>query len=52
MHSLSRFRLVIWKELNIIIKADVQGSVEAVKSSLVRLSNEEVVVKGNSWWCW
>ena len=33
------------KELNIIIKADVQGSVEAVKSSLVRLSNEEVVVK-------
>ncbi len=45
MHSLSRFRLVIWKELNIIIKADVQGSVEAVKSSLVRLSNEEVVVK-------
>ena len=33
------------KELNIIIKADVQGSVEAVKSSLTRLSNEEVVVK-------
>ena len=33
------------KELNIIIKADVQGSVEAVKSSLVRLSNDEVVVK-------
>ena len=33
------------KELNIIIKADVQGSVEAVKSSLVRLSNEEVVVR-------
>ncbi len=32
------------KELNIIIKADVQGSVEAVKSSLVRISNEEVVV--------
>ena len=35
------------KELNIIIKADVQGSVEAVKSSLVRLSNDEVVVKGS-----
>lgn len=33
------------KELNIVIKADVQGSVEAVKSSLVRLSNDEVVVK-------
>lgn len=33
------------KELNIIIKADVQGSVEAVRQSLVKLSNEEVVVK-------
>lgn len=33
------------KELNIIIKADVQGSVEAVKQSLVKLSNEEVEVK-------
>ena len=33
------------KELNLIIKADVQGSVEAVKQSLLRLSNEEVVVK-------
>ena len=33
------------KELGIIIKADVQGSVEAVKQSLVKLSNEEVVVK-------
>ncbi len=33
------------KELNIIIKADVQGSVEAVKESLLKLSNEEVVVK-------
>ena len=33
------------KELNLIIKADVQGSVEAVKQSLVKLSNEEVVVK-------
>ncbi len=33
------------KELPIIVKADVQGSVEAVKQSLVKLSNEEVVVK-------
>ncbi|MCR4788703.1 MAG: translation initiation factor IF-2 [Lachnospiraceae bacterium] len=33
------------KELNIIVKADVQGSVEAVKQSLTKLSNEEVVVK-------
>lgn len=33
------------KELGIIIKADVQGSVEAVKQSLLKLSNEEVVVK-------
>ena len=33
------------KELGIIVKADVQGSVEAVKQSLVKLSNEEVVVK-------
>ena len=33
------------KELNIIVKADVQGSVEAIKQSLVKLSNEEVVVK-------
>ncbi|MGO5164864.1 MULTISPECIES: translation initiation factor IF-2 [unclassified Candidatus Paralachnospira] len=33
------------KELGIIIKADVQGSVEAVKQSLTKLSNEEVVVK-------
>ena len=33
------------KELNIIIKADVQGSVEAVKQSLERLSNDEVKVK-------
>ena len=33
------------KELPLIIKADVQGSVEAVKQSLVKLSNEEVVVK-------
>ena len=32
------------KDLNIIIKADVQGSVEAVKQSLVKLSNEEVRV--------
>ena len=33
------------KELDIIVKADVQGSVEAVKQSLVKLSNDEVVVK-------
>ena len=33
------------KELNIIVKADVQGSVEAVRQSLMKLSNEEVVVK-------
>ncbi len=33
------------KELNIIIKADVQGSVEAVKQSLLKLSNEEVAVR-------
>ncbi len=33
------------KELNLIIKADVQGSVEAVKQSLMKLSNDEVVVK-------
>ena len=40
------------KELNIIVKADVQGSVEAVKQSLVKLSNEEVVVRVYPWWCW
>ena len=33
------------KELNLIVKADVQGSVEAVKQSLLKLSNEEVVIK-------
>ena len=33
------------KELPIIVKADVQGSVEAVKQSLMKLSNEEVMVK-------
>ena len=33
------------KELNLIVKADVQGSVEAVKQSLVKLSNEEVAVR-------
>ena len=33
------------KELNIIVKADVQGAVEAVKQSLLKLSNDEVVVK-------
>jgi len=33
------------KELGVIVKADVQGSVEAVKQSLLKLSNDEVVVK-------
>ncbi len=33
------------KELGIVVKADVQGSVEAIKQSLLKLSNEEVVVK-------
>ncbi|HYF83006.1 MAG TPA: translation initiation factor IF-2 [Clostridia bacterium] len=33
------------KELNLIVKADVQGSVEAVKQSLAKLSNEEVKVR-------
>lgn len=33
------------KELDLIVKADVQGSVEAVKSSLEKLSNDEVIVK-------
>ena len=33
------------KQLNLIVKADVQGSVEAVKSSLEKISNEEVKVK-------
>ena len=33
------------KELNIIVKADVQGSVEAIKQSLLKLSNDEVVIK-------
>ena len=33
------------KELALIVKADVQGSVEAVKNSLLKLSNEEVVIK-------
>ncbi|NLL76511.1 MAG: translation initiation factor IF-2 [Clostridiales bacterium] len=33
------------KELNLIVKADVQGSVEAVKQSLLKLSNDEVIVK-------
>lgn len=33
------------KELDIIVKADVQGSVEAVKQSLEKLSNDEVIVK-------
>ncbi len=33
------------KELKIVVKADVQGSVEALKQSLLKLSNEEVVIK-------
>ena len=33
------------KELNIIVKADVAGSVEAVKQSLTKLSNDEVAVR-------
>lgn len=33
------------KELDIVVKADVQGSVEAMKQSLLKLSNDEVVVK-------
>ena len=33
------------KELNLIVKADVQGSVEALKQSLLKLTNEEIVVK-------
>ena len=42
------------KELPIIVKADVQGSVEAVKQSLVKLSNDEVVVRVHPWrrWCY
>lgn len=33
------------KDLNIVIKADVQGSVEAVRQALEKLSNDEVRVK-------
>ena len=33
------------KELNVIIKADVQGSVEAIRQSLVKLNNEEVAIR-------
>ena len=33
------------KELNIVVKADVQGSVEAMKQSLLKLTNDEVVIK-------
>ncbi len=33
------------KELNLVVKADVQGSVEAVKQSLTKLSNDEVMIK-------
>ena len=41
----SQIRTGNLKELELIVKADVQGSVEAVKQSLTKLSNEEVVVK-------
>ena len=40
-----RFKAGNVKELGLIIKADVQGSVEAVKQSMLKLSNEEVVIK-------
>ena len=40
------------KELDIVVKADVQGSVEAIKQSLLKLSNDEVVVKDHPWRCW
>ncbi len=33
------------KELNLVVKADVQGSVEAVRQSLMKLSNDEVMIK-------
>ena len=36
------------KELGIVVKADVQGSVEAVKQSLLKLSNDEVVVRSST----
>ncbi len=41
----SQIRAGNLKELNLIVKADVQGSVEAVRQSLEKLSNEEVVVR-------
>ncbi len=41
----SRIQAGNLKELDLIVKADVQGSVEAVKQSLAKLSNDEVVVK-------
>ena len=40
------------KDLNIIIKADVQGSVEAVKQALEKLSNEEVQVRVHARRAW
>lgn len=33
------------KELNVIIKADVQGSVEAIRQSLIKLNNDEVAIR-------
>jgi len=41
----SQIQLGAVKELNLVVKADVQGSVEAVKTSLEKLSNEEVRIK-------
>lgn len=40
------------KELGIIVKADVQGSVEAVRQSLEKLTNEEVRVRVHPWRRW
>ena len=40
------------KNLNIVVKADVQGSAEAVKISLEKLSNEEVNVRGHPLRSW
>ena len=45
LHLFDQIQASDLKELPIIVKADVQGSVEAVKQSLTKLSNEEVVVR-------
>ena len=44
-HFLRQIQAGNVKELDLVVKADVQGSVEAVKQSLTKLSNEEVVIK-------